>query len=145
MAEPRIYQASLASIIAVTGNNVAHPLGHVQDVQVSENYELEPVPEWGSFDYATILIHTHLATFSWGQAYGPGLDLVGMGLIPAHDQFASFVPFSLLIIDRPSQRNLARIERGIAETYGITGGARAKLLSNVSGRAISLLSESEIN
>ena len=145
MADLRIYQTSLASIVALTGDNVAHPLGIVQNVQLTKNFETEPVREWGSFAHATILVHGYGATFSWQQAWGQGLDLVGMGLIPSDDQIAAFQPFSLLIIDRPSQRNIARIERAIADTYTVDGAARAKLLSNVSGQAISLLWESELN
>jgi hypothetical protein len=145
MAELRIYQTSLASVVAITGDNTAHPLGIVQNVQLTKNFETEPVREWGNFQHATILVHGTSATFSWQQAWGAGLDLVGLGLIPSDDQIATFLPFSLLIIDKPSQRNIARIERGIADTYTIDGAARAKLMSNVSGQAISLLYESELN
>jgi hypothetical protein len=145
MADPRIYIASLASIVALTGDNVAHPLGIVQNVQLTKSFEVEPVREWGNFAHATILVHGYSATFSWQQAWGAGLDLVGMNLIPSDDGIASFLPFALLIIDKPSQRNIARIERGIADTYTVDGAARARLNSNVSGQAISLQFETEIN
>lgn len=145
MAELRIYQTSLAIVTALTADNVPHTLGVVQNIQLTKNFETEPVREWGNFAHATILIHGYSATFSWQQAHGPGLDLVGLGLIPSDDQIPLFRPISLLIIDRLSLRNIARIERGIADTYTIDGAARAKLMSNVSGAAISLAFESEIN
>jgi hypothetical protein len=145
VAESRIYLASTASIIAVNGQNVATPLGLVSNVRLEKRFTIEGVPEWGSFQFADLLIHGYEATFSWARAYSAGIDMVGQGLIPTDGEIANFAPIFLRIIDQRSQRQIAMIHRGLAETYSIGADARAKLQQDVSGRAISLLFENELN
>ena len=145
MAEPRIYIAPLASIVAVTSDNVAVPLGIVQQLTLTKSYMTEEVPEWGNYAAADILIYGYRATFSWEQAWSEGFDLVGAGLVPSDAAIAQFRPFYLRVIDRLGQRNIAMIHKGVADTYTVSGQARARLNSNISGIAISLQYESEIN
>jgi len=68
-----------------------------------------------------------------------------MGLVPGDVNIPQFQPIFLRVIDQIAQREVALIHRGVMETYTIEINGRAKLLSNVSGIACSLLSESEIN
>lgn len=142
MAE-RIYIASNASIVAVNGRNVGIPLGLVQNLTLEKRFVTEGVPEWGNFAWADILIHGYSATFTWTRAYSEGTDLIGQGLVPSDVEIPQFLPFILRVI--ANNRNVALIHKGIAETYSIGAGARAMLQSNVSGIAISLLTESEMN
>ena len=145
MAEQRIYQASLASIIAITGQNQAVPLGLVSNLTLEKRFMIEGVSEIGSYRFAQFIVHGYEATFSWQQAYSAGADLVGLGLVPSDAEIPNFAPIGLRIIDQRGQRNIAFVVDGIAETYSVTVNARALLQKNVSGRAISVQWESEVN
>jgi len=141
----RIYIASSVSIVAVNAAQQAFPLGLVDNLRLEKAYVTEGVIEIGSFQYADILIHGYGARFSWGRAYQAGGDLISMGLVPADDTIPQYAPMFLRVIDQIAQRLIAVIHRGVMETYTIEINGRAKLLSNVSGLACSLLSESELN
>jgi hypothetical protein len=145
MAENRIYIASLASVIAVTGAGIAVPLGLVMNLRLEKRFTIEAVAEWGNFLAADLLIHAASATFSWSRAYNAGIDLISQGLIPSDAEIAQFVPIFLRIIDKQSSRQIAMIHRGLAETYSIGADARSKLNQDVAGQAVSLLFESELN
>jgi hypothetical protein len=142
---PRIYISSTSSIIAVNGAGQAFPLGLVDNLRLEKAYVTEGVIEIGSFQYADILIHGYGARFSWGRAYTAGGDVIAMGLVPADVTIPQYAPMFLRIIDQIAQREIALIHRGVMETYTIELGGRAKLMSNVSGLACSLLTESELN
>jgi hypothetical protein len=142
---PRIYIASSVSIVAVNGAQQAFPLGLVENLRLEKTWVTEGVIEIGSFQYADILTHGYGARFSWGRAYTAGGDLIGMGLVPADDSIPQYQPMFLRVIDQIAQRLIAVIHRGVMETYTIEINGRAKLLSNVSGLACSLISESELN
>jgi hypothetical protein len=145
MAEGRIYVASSASIIAVNGDGVAVPLGLVMNLRLEKRFVVEPVAEWGNFMAADILYHGIDAMFSWGKAYSAGIDMVAQGLIPSDANIAQFQAIFLRVIDQRSQRQIANIYKGLVETFSVGADARAKLMQDVSGRAISLLFESELN
>lgn len=142
---PRIYIASTVSVIAVNGAGQAWPLGLVDNLRLEKAWVTEGVVEIGSFQYADILTHGYGARFSWGRAYVAGGDLIGMGLVPGDVTIPQFAPIFLRVIDQIGQREIALIHKGVMETYTIEITGRAKLLSNVSGLACSLLSESELN
>jgi hypothetical protein len=142
---PRIYIGSTVSIIAVNAAGQAFPLGLVDNLRLEKSYVTEGVIEIGSFQYADILIHGYGARFSWGRAYVAGGDLINMGLVPADITIPQYGPMFLRVIDQIAQREVALIHKGVTETYTIEINGRAKLLSNVSGLACSLLSESELN
>jgi hypothetical protein len=131
--------------VAVNGAGQAFPLGLVENLRLEKMFVTEGVVEIGSFQYADILTHGYGARFSWGRAYTAGGDLIGMGLVPADVTIAQYAPMFLRIIDQLGQREVALIHRGVIETYTIEMNSRAKLLSNVSGIACSLLTESELN
>lgn len=141
----RIYIASTSSIVAVNGAGQAFPLGLVDNLRLEKAYVTEGVIEIGSFQYADVLIHGYGARFSWGRAFTAGQDLIGMGLVPSDVNIPQFQPIFLRVIDQIGQREVALIHRGVMETYTIEINGRAKLLSNVSGIACSLLTESELN
>ena len=141
----RIYIASTSSIVAVNSAGQAFPLGLVDNVRMEKSWTTEGVIEIGSFQYADILIHGYQARFSWGRAYQASTDLIGMGLIPSDVTIPQYAPMFLRIIDQIGQREIALIHKGVVETYTIEVNGRAKLLSNVSGLACSMLSESELN
>ena len=141
----RIYIASTSSIIAINAAGQAFPLGLVDNLRLEKAFVTEGVIEIGSFQYADVLIHGYGARFSWGRAFTAGRDLIGMGLVPSDVNIPQFAPIFLRVIDQIGQREIALIHRGVMETYTIEINGRAKLLSNVSGIACSLLTESEIN
>jgi hypothetical protein len=141
----RLYIASTCSIIAINSAGQAFPLGLVDNLRLEKAFVTEGVIEIGSFQYADILIHGYGARFSWGRAFPAGGDLIGMGLVPADVSIAQYAPMFLRIIDQIAQREIALIHRGVVETYTVEINGRAKLLSNVSGLACSLLTESELN
>jgi len=145
MAEPRVYIASVASIIAINGQGQAIPLGLVQNLTLTKTYVTEGIQEWGSFAFADIVTHGYDANFSWGRAWAEGLDLVGQGLVPTDAEIPQFVPLYLRVVDKLGQRNIALIHKGVITTYTIGADARAILRQNCTGTAISLLLESEIN
>jgi hypothetical protein len=140
-----IYRASLASIIAINGDGTPVPLGVVQNLRLQKRYAVEGVPEIGSFRWAEILIHGYNAMFSWGKAWSKGVDLVAQGLIPEDATIASFQPMALRVIDQEAQRQIAFIFEGVLESLDIGIDARAKLMQDVTGQAITLLVESELN
>lgn len=144
MAE-RIYIGSTTSIVAVNAAGQAFPLGLVDNLRLEKAWVTEGVIEIGSFQYADILIHGYGARFSWGRAYTASNDLVAMGLVPSDVTIPQYAPMFLRVIDQLAQREIALIHKGVMETYTIEINGRAKLLSNVSGLACSLLSESELN
>jgi hypothetical protein len=141
----RIYISSSCSIIAVNGAGQAFPLGLVDNLRLEKAFVTEGVIEIGSFQYADILIHGYGARFSWGRAFSAGGDVVSMGLVPADATIPQYTPIFLRVIDQIGQREIALIHRAVMETYTVEVTGRAKLLSNVSGLACSLLSESELN
>jgi hypothetical protein len=141
----RIYIASSLSVIAVNSLGQAFPLGLVDNVRLEKTYVVEGVIEIGSFQYADILNHGFGARFSWGQAHAAGSDLISKGLIPADITIPQFQPMFLRLIDQIGQRAVALIHRGVVETYTIEANGRAKLMNNVSGLAVSMLTESELN
>lgn len=141
----RIYLASTLSVIAVNSQGQAFPLGLVDNVRLEKTYITEGVVEIGNFRFADILTHGISARFSWGQAYQAGGDLVSKGLVPADVSIPQYQPMFLRLVDQIAQREIALIHRGIVETYTIEVNGRAKLMSNISGISISLLSESELN
>ena len=141
----RIYIASTSSIVAINGAGQAFPLGLVENLRLEKAYVTEGVTEIGSFQYADVLIHGYGARFSWGRAFTAGQDLIGMGLVPADVSIAQFTPIFLRVIDQIGQRQIALIHRGVMDTYTIEINGRTKVLSNISGIACSLLTESERN
>jgi hypothetical protein len=141
----RIYIASVVSVIAVNGAGQAVPLGLVENVRLEKTFVVEGVPEIGNFRFADILIHGLSARFSWGQSYTAGGDLISKGLVPGDAEIPQFLPLFLRLIDRQGQRAIALIYKGILDTFTIDTNARARLQHNVSGLAISLLSEFELN
>jgi hypothetical protein len=141
----RIYIASTLSVVAVNGANQAFPMGLVDNVRLEKSYVTEGVVEIGNFRYADILIHGIAARFSWGQAHTAGVDLVSRDLVPSDTTIPQYQPMYLRLIDQIGQREIALIYRGVMETYTIETTGRAKLMNNVSGIAISLLTESELN
>jgi hypothetical protein len=145
MAEGRVYIASTVSVIAVNGAGVAVPLGLVDNVRLTKSYVVEGVVEIGSFRFADMLLHGISANFAWGQAYSAGADLVSKGLVPSDAEIAQFAPIFLRLIDQRAQRAIALIYKGLMETFTIDTNARAKLAHNVSGQAVSLLTEFELN
>jgi len=142
---PRIYQSSSCSIIAVNGAGTAFPLGLVDNLRFEMAYVTEPVIEIGSFEYVEILTHGYGARFSWGRSYTAGGDLVSMGLVPSRVNIPQFQPIFLRIIDQIGSRQIGLIHKGVMETYSIEVNGRARLLSNISGVACAMLSESELN
>jgi hypothetical protein len=142
---PRIYISSTLSVIAVNSAGQAFPLGLVDNVRFEKTYTTEGVIEIGSFKYADILIHGIQARFSWGQAHTAGSDLISKGLIPSDVNIPQFLPMFLRLIDQIAQREIALVHRGVVETYTIEATGRAKLMNNVNGQSISLLTESELN
>lgn len=145
MAEPTVYSTSRASVIAVNGQGVAVPLGLVTNLRVEKRWIVEAINEWGNFLSADIIHHGISATFSWTRSYGPGIDLVGQGLMPEDATIAQFLPFVLRIVDQLAQRNIVTLYRAVAETLSISGAGRTVLSQDVSGQAISIQFESEIN
>jgi hypothetical protein len=141
----RIYIGSLLSVIAINGQNQAFPLGLVENVRLEKTFATEGILELGNFRFADILIHGISARFSWGQSYTAGGDIISKGLVPADVSIPQFLPIALRLVDQLGQRSIALIYKGITDTYTIEGNARARLLNNVSGLAISLLTESELN
>jgi len=141
----RIYIASSLSVIAVNSAGQAFPMGLVDNVRLEKTFVVEGVIEIGSFQYADILNHGYGARFSWGQAHQAGEDLISKGLIPADISIPQFSPMFLRLVDQIGQRAVALIHKGVIETYTIEANGRAKLMNNVSGLAVSLLTESEIN
>ena len=141
----RIYIASTSSIIAVNSAGQAFPLGLVDNLRLEKTYVTEGVIEIGSFSYADILIHGFGARFSWGRAYQAGQDLISMGLVPADVSIPQYAPMFLRVIDQIAQREIALVHRGVVETYTVEINGRTKLMNNVSGLCVSLLSESELN
>jgi len=129
----------------VNGAGQAFPLGLVDNLRLEKAYVTEGVIEIGSFAYAEILTHGYGARFSWGRAFPAGSDLISMGLVPSDVNIPQYAPMFLRVIDQLGQREIALIHKGVVETYTIELGGRAKLLSNVSGLACSLLTESELN
>jgi hypothetical protein len=142
---PRLYISSTCSIVAVNGAGQAFPLGLVDNLRLEKAFVTEGVIEIGSFQYADILIHGYGARYSWGRAFPASQDLISMGLVPSDVTIPQFAPIFLRVIDQIGQREVALIHRGVVETYTIELGGRAKLMSNVSGIACSLLTESELN
>jgi hypothetical protein len=145
MAEGRIYIASTVSVILVNAQGLAIPLGLVDNLRMEKDFVVEGVPEIGNFFFADILTHGASARFSWGQSYSAGSDLVAKGLVPADQTIAQFGPMFLRLVDQLGQREIGLIYRGVLETFSIDTNARARLMHNVSGIAISLLLESELN
>ena len=141
---PTPYIASTITVIAVNSAGVAFPLGLVDNVRLEKTFVTEGVVAIGSFEFSEILVHGISARFSWGQAHIPGVDLVSRGLVPADATIAQFQPFFLRLVDQNSQRLIALIHRGVMDTYTIEANARAKLMNNVSGICITLLTESEL-
>jgi len=117
----------------------------VDNLRLEKSWVTEGVIEIGSFQYADILTHGYGARFSWGRAFPAGSDLISMGLVPSDVNIPQYAPMFLRVIDQLGQREIALIHKGVVETYTIELGGRAKLLSNVSGLACSLLTESELN
>lgn len=144
MAE-RTYITSAASIVAVNGQNVAVPLGLVFNLTLERTFVIEPLLEWGSYRPAELIIHGYGARFSWGKAYSKGIDLVEQGLIPSAAGIPQFAPIGLRVIDFQSGRNIALLYQALAETITLSGAARASLQQNVSGIAVDVLFESEVN
>jgi len=120
-------------------------MGLVENVRLEKAWVTELVTEIGSFAGVDILTHGFAATFSWGQAHTAGHDLISRGFVPADVSIPQFLPIALRLVDRIASRDIALIYKGVIGTYSIETGARSKLLNNVSGQAISLLTESEIN
>jgi hypothetical protein len=141
----RIYIASTLSVIAVNGQGQAFPLGLVENVRLEKMFVTEGVVEIGSFRFAEILIHGISARFSWGQSHTAGSDLISKGLVPADVSIPQYAPMFLRLIDQIGQREIALIHRGVFDTYTIETTGRARLVNNVSGISISLLTESELN
>jgi hypothetical protein len=141
----RIYIASTMSIVAVNGAGQSFPLGLVDNLRMEMTYVSEGVIEIGSFEYADILLHGYGARFSWGRAYSAGGDVVSMGLVPSRVNIPQYQPVFLRIIDQLGQRQVGLIHKGVVDTYTIEVNGRAKLLSNVSGIACAMISESELN
>ena len=143
MAE--IFIASTLSVIAVNSAGVATPLGLITNLSMEKVYMVEPVPEWGNFRSADLLIHSVAGRFSWGRSYSPGVDLISQGLIPSDSDIAQFQPFVLRIVDQLRQRQVAEIRQALVETCTVGSDARARLLQNVAGQAIQVLFETELN
>lgn len=141
----RIYIASTLSIVAVNGAGQAFPLGLVENVRLEKAYTTEGVVEIGNFRFADILIHGISARFSWGQSHTAGDDLISKGLVPSDVTIPQYQPMFLRLIDQIAQREIALIHRGVMDTYTIETTGRARLVNGVSGIAISLLTESELN
>src|SRR5262249_50315621 len=140
----RPYIASTLSVIAINGANQAFPLGLVENVRMEKTFVTEGVVEIGSFRYADILIHGIAARFSWDQSHTAGGDLISKGLVPADVSIPQFQPIALRLIDQIGQREIALIYRGVMDTYTLDLNARARLRNDISGIAISLLTESEL-
>ena len=141
----RIYIASSLSVIAVNSAGQAFPLGLVENVRLEKAFVTEGVVEIGNFRFAEILVHGISARFSWGQSHTAGDDLITKGLVPADVSIPQYQPMFLRLIDQIAQREIALIYRGVLETYTIETTGRARLVNNISGLAVSLLSESELN
>jgi hypothetical protein len=144
MAE-RIYTTPTASIIAVNGDGQAVPLGLVRNLRLEKRWPTEMVREWGSYLTTEIIIMGVDATFSWGRAYSSGFDLVAQGLFPSDVTIPQHLPFMLRIVDHLSQRNVAMLYKAVVESMSLGGDERGALRSDVSGVAISVLLESELN
>ena len=140
-----IYRASLASIILVSASGIATALGIVENLTLSKQFENEALREIGNFFSPEIVVHGVNANFSWGKAWQKGLDLVSEGLIPADATIAQYEPFMARIIDQESQRLIALLHRGVPNSLDVAITARQKLMQNVSGIAVSVLFESELN
>lgn len=141
----RIEVSGSVSVVAVSGAGIAYPLGLVDNVRLEKTWVVEQVTEIGSFLIADTLIHGTQGRFSWGQAHTAGDDLVQKGLIPSDVTIPQFAPMFLRLISQVSQRLIALIHAGVADTYTIEINSRAKLVNSVSGICRSVLFESELN
>jgi hypothetical protein len=145
MAEPVVYIGAELSAIAVPYTGRPVPLGLLTNVRVQKDWVTERIIEIGSYFPADIVIHGVNASFSWDRSYGPGVDLVANGLIPADQRIVDFLPFMLRLVDQNRGRNIVTLYRALANTMNLTLAGRATMAQNISGDAISVRLESEIN
>src|SRR5580765_2818547 len=122
-----VYIASTASIIAVPGQGAPVPIGLVTNVRVQKNWVTERLIEIGNFFPVDIVIHGVDAIFSWDRSYGPGMDLVAEGLLPADATIGEFLPFMLRLVDQKRQRNVVTLYRALADTMAINVAGRATM------------------
>lgn len=146
MAEnPLVYIGATLSVIAVPYTGRPTPIGLVTNVRAQKDWMTERIIEIGSYFPADIVIHGVNASFSWDKSYGPGVDLVAQGLIPADARIVDFLPFMLRFVDQNRGRNVLTLYRALANTMAMTIAGRATMAQNISGDAISVRLESEIN
>jgi len=145
MADPRVYIASLASVVVINGQGIAVPLGFVQNFTTTKNYDIERVREWGNYEDAELVFHGYGATFGWQEAWSEGVDLVLQGILPSDAAIATFQPIYIRIMDKLGQRNLAFLKKGYLEACTVGADAKTMLRRNVTGQCISVQYESELN
>lgn len=145
MAEPLVYIGATLSVVAVPYTGRPVPIALITNVRVQKDWLTERIIEIGSYFPADIVIHGVNASFSWDKSYGPGVDLVAQGLIPADARIVDHLPFMLRLIDQNRGRNVVTLYRALANTMAMTLAGRATMAQNVSGDAISVRLESEVN